>query len=278
MLPGILEDLAEALLALAVVLRYHLGPRDGDEMGAALACDRFCYQGLTRPRRAVEEDALRGLDAELVEYLRVAHGKLDRLADTLQLALQAADVLVADPLDALKPGGGFLGELDLRVLGDDHGVLRLDHHGLERDELGLHEREPRLDRHGVVLHDGKVDQLIDDTAVVDGELFREILGRREHHSFRLDLLIQRLYLYTIPDTGAGVEPGKIIDSDLSLVPVVHHGTPDLGHGAAFTLDSDEVSGAEPKLQHGVRVKPCLACPLILRVRAIYFQVYLGHYL
>ena len=278
MLPGVLEDLAEPLFALAVVLRDHLGSRDRYEVGSALARDRLCDQGLSRPRRAVEEDALRRLDTELPEDLRVAHRKFDRLADTLQLALQAADILVADPLDALKPGGGFFGELDLRVLGDDHGVLRLDHHGLERDELGLHEREPRLDRHGIVLHDRKVNQLVDDAAVVDGELFWEIFGRREHHPFRLNLLVQRLYLYTVPDAGAGVEPGKIIDPDLPLVPVVHHGTPDLGHGATLSFDSDKISGAEPELQHGVGVEPCLARPLILRISAIYLQVYLGHYL
>ncbi len=206
------------------------------------------------------------------------HGQFDRLADTLQFALEAADVLVADPFHALKPGRRLLGELDLRVLGDDHGVLRLDHHGFERDELGLHEREPRLDRHGVVFDDRKVDQLVDNAAVVDGELFREVFGRREHDPFCLGFLIERLYLYPVPYARTGIEPGKIIDPDLTLVPVVNHGTPDLGHGAALSFDCNEVSRVEPELQHGIGVKPCLACPLILRISAIYLQVYLGHYL
>ncbi len=277
-LPCVLKDLTEPLLALTVVLRDHLRPCYGDEMRSALACDRLCDQGLSGPRRTVEEDTLRRLDTELPKDLRVAHGQFDRLADTLQLAFQAADVLVADPLYALKPGRRLLGELDLRVLGDDHGGLRLDHHGFERDQLGLHEREPCLDRHGVVFDDRKVDQFVDDAAVVDGELLGEVLGRREHDPFRLVLRIQRFYLHPIPDAGTGVEPGEVIDPDLTLVPVVHHGTPDLGHGPTLPFDSDEVSGVEPKLQHGIRVKPCLARPLILRISAIYLQVYLGHYL
>ena len=277
-LPGLLEDLAEPLLALAVVLRYHLRPCNRDEVCPALACDRLCDQGLSRPGGAVEENALRRLDPEFSEDLRVAHGEFDRLADPLELAFEAADILVTDPLDPLKPGCRLLGELDLGVPGDDHRVLRLDHHGLERDELGLHEREPSLDRHGIVLHDREVDQFVDGVAEVDGELFREVLRRREHHPFRLDLLVQRPYLYPVPDAGTGVEPGKIIDPDLTLVPVVHHGTPDLGHGRALAFDKDEIPRAEPELQHGIRVKPCLARALILRISAIHFQVYLGHYL
>ena len=84
-LAGLLEDLAEPLFALAVIFRDYFGPGNRNKMGTALACYRFCDQGLSRPRRTVEQDTLGGLDTQFLEEFRVAQGKFDGLAEPLEL-------------------------------------------------------------------------------------------------------------------------------------------------------------------------------------------------
>ena len=74
----------------------------------------------------------------------------------------------------------------------------------------------------------------------------------------------------------GVEPGKIIDLTLPWCQSFTMARQTLATVGRF-FDKDGIPRAEPELQHGIRVKPCLAA-LILRISAIHFQVYLGHYL
>ncbi len=52
---------------------------------------------------------LSGLDAELLEQLRVAHRQLDHLTNLIEFVVESADVLVGDVRDAF--GGGPLAEL-----------------------------------------------------------------------------------------------------------------------------------------------------------------------
>ena len=92
-LPGLLEDLPEALLALTVIFRDHFGPGNGDEVRPALACHGLCDQGLPGTGRAVEEDPLGRLDPQLLEEFRVAERELDRLAEALELVLEPPDIL-----------------------------------------------------------------------------------------------------------------------------------------------------------------------------------------
>ena len=107
----LLEDLAQALLGLAVVLAHDLRAADVGEVGRGLVGQRLRDQRLAGAGRAVEQHALRRLDAEAVEQLRVAQRQLDHLADALHLLAQPADVLVGD-------AGGFAAGLG--------GALALD--------------------------------------------------------------------------------------------------------------------------------------------------------
>ncbi len=59
---GVLEDLAQLLFGLAVVLRDDLRPRDGEEGRGGFVGDGLREEGLPGPRRAVEEDTLWGFD------------------------------------------------------------------------------------------------------------------------------------------------------------------------------------------------------------------------
>src|SRR4029078_13372791 len=74
--------------------------------------------------RPVEQDALWRLELVLVEQLRVEERQLDRIADQVDLALENADVLVADVRDLLE-----------------HELLDL----FARQQLGDHDR-PRIEQ------------------------------------------------------------------------------------------------------------------------------------
>ena len=116
-----LEDLAEPRLGLAVELAHDLRSADWDEVRVALGRDRLGQQGLAGAGRAVEQHSLRRLDAELLEYLRVAERELNHLPDFLDLVLQAADVLVGDLGDSAE-GLSLFGDHEDRPLGDQGGL------------------------------------------------------------------------------------------------------------------------------------------------------------
>jgi len=78
-----------AARALAHLVRERLGHGLRDERLAAA-------------RRPVEEHALRRLELMLLEQLRVQERQLDRVPDRLDLALEAADVLVGHVGDLLE--------------------------------------------------------------------------------------------------------------------------------------------------------------------------------
>ena len=90
------EDTAQVRLALAVELVDDLRAADAEEVRAALAGDGAGDQRLAGAGRAVEQDALGRLDAEPVEEFGVLEWQLDQLAHVLQLASEAADVLIGD--------------------------------------------------------------------------------------------------------------------------------------------------------------------------------------
>jgi len=68
-----------------------LGNLFGERVG-----HRLGDESLPATRWAVEQDSLRGVEVVFAEELRVQVGKLDRVADLLELFRQAPDVLVAD--------------------------------------------------------------------------------------------------------------------------------------------------------------------------------------
>ena len=120
---GLLEDVSEVLLALSVEFGHDLGARDRMEVRVRLRGDGLREQGLPGPRRAMEEDALRRLDAEPLEQLRMAQREFDHLADLPDLGAEPADVLVVDLRD-LRPFlfRRLLRDLDFRARFDEDGV------------------------------------------------------------------------------------------------------------------------------------------------------------
>ena len=106
-------------------------------------------EGLPRAGRAVEENALRRGDADLLKELRLCQGELDGFPDLLDLRFKAANVLVG-----LVRGLHQFHAVDLRVVArrehvhDCEGLLveRTAHTRFEEigvDELGRTDQEPR---------------------------------------------------------------------------------------------------------------------------------------
>jgi hypothetical protein len=60
-------------------------------------CDGVCEHGFTGPGGAVEENAARGLDAQVRVDLGVPQRVLDQLPHVLQAVLDAPQVAVPDP-------------------------------------------------------------------------------------------------------------------------------------------------------------------------------------
>ncbi|BAT05417.1 Os08g0413050, partial [Oryza sativa Japonica Group] len=129
------EHGAQVGLALAGHPGHDLRPVDDDEVGAGLGGDGARKQRLAGAGGPVEEDALGRAHAERLEQLGVAQGQLDELPDLRQLLADAADVVVArpvEPLLVLALHRVALVAEDLRVARHDHGlVVRLRVHHLE---------------------------------------------------------------------------------------------------------------------------------------------------
>ena len=200
---GILEDLPELPLALPVILAHDLGAREGDEVGIHLVCHRLCDQGLSGPRRAVEEHALRRLDPEPFEELGMPERELDHLPDHLELAGEAPDILVMDIRDLLllpllARVRGLL-QLDRGLLGDHRNAFRGDLGDHERDRVSYHLHPDRLP-----LHDRTAPE--DPGEVLFAPDQADRLGRLDHH------LLCHPYL-DLPDPHPLVHPGAGIGTD-----------------------------------------------------------------
>ena len=80
------------------------------EVRRRLVGHRAGDQRLAGAGRAVEQHALRRVDAQPLEELRVAQRQLDHLADAVELVRQPADVLVGD--GGATVGGAIPGDAD----------------------------------------------------------------------------------------------------------------------------------------------------------------------
>ena len=117
--------------------REHLDERSrrlGEELRAGLVRDRLGQQRLAGAGRAVQQDALRDLRAELLEALRVAQ----EVDDLLQLGLRLVGAGNLVPLD--RAVGVRLDLLRLRPRHQLHHPPEEEH-----DQCHEHDREPRQD-------------------------------------------------------------------------------------------------------------------------------------
>ena len=135
---GLVENLAELLLALPVVLRDNLRAVDRSEVGFGFVGDRLGDQGLAGPGWAMEQYAPRRVDSETPEQDGVLQREFNHLTNLLQLLPNAADVLVGDGLDL--PGFflvyGILLDDDLSVRQDLDDAFRIGRDDCEREGLG----------------------------------------------------------------------------------------------------------------------------------------------
>src|SRR3954447_503717 len=141
------EDLADLALGLADVLVEQLGALHVEEVAARVVApaavgdllgerlrDRLGDQRLAAAGRSVEQDALGRLELVLVEELGVQERQLDGIADQIDLAFEAADVLIAHIGDLLEDE---LLDLFAREQLGDHDGARVEQGGVTGAKAGV---------------------------------------------------------------------------------------------------------------------------------------------
>src|SRR6059036_3535745 len=228
---GLLELLAEALLALSVVLRHDLRALDRIEICAGFVGHRLCDERLAGAGRPVQEDPLRRIDPEALEQLRVLQGELDHLADLHQLLLESADVLVRDRgREDLALADGLLFHLDDRVVLDLDDALRrrTDDHERQRtahecdpgddDDVALVERAFQQAPLHEVLNPLAERNLV---ALTDDRRDRDALRGEDLGLADLDF---------VPEAHADVSADESVDADDALAFVLLHDPEELRRG------------------------------------------------
>jgi hypothetical protein len=115
-LRSLLEQFAQALLALAIGRAHDLRAGDVEEIGVALVRDRARQPCLAGAGRTVKQDAARRIDAEPLENLGIAQRQLDQLAELVDRGAHAAEIVIGDVGAArLLRLGIFGAQLDLAI-------------------------------------------------------------------------------------------------------------------------------------------------------------------
>mmetsp|Transcript_107483 Transcript_107483/g.229489 ORF Transcript_107483/g.229489 Transcript_107483/m.229489 type:complete len:389 (-) Transcript_107483:2-1168(-) len=91
---GELKELTHHARSLTDIALHQLGANDADEASVGTVCDRPRRQGLSSAWRAIQQHALRWVNAQRYEALRLKERHLDDLAQALELLLGAANVVV----------------------------------------------------------------------------------------------------------------------------------------------------------------------------------------
>jgi hypothetical protein len=125
------EHTAQSLFRRTVAAVDDLRAVDGEEGRPAFGGDGAGDHGLAGTGRADQENALRRIYAETFEGFRMAHRKLDHLADSRHHPRETAEVVVADRC-RIGPAGRTTAGLDLRLRVDDDRPWR----GLRRGHTG----------------------------------------------------------------------------------------------------------------------------------------------
>ncbi len=240
------EDVPQVLLALAVVLGHDLRAGDGEEGSGGLAGDGLRQEGLPRPGRAVEQDALGRFHAQTVKDLRVAKGELDHLPDLLHLLVEAADVLVGYPGELQLFRRGALADLDacpvlhedrVRRWRDPHNrKLQLAPHDVDLHHIPPRERPPFQELQQV------------QPSARDSQGLR---GRQGDLLRRLGIDARHAHLLIQAHTGVASEvPVHPNDAPILILRVA---VPADGHRPVLALDGEDVAGGELQGLHDRRV-------------------------
>mmetsp|Transcript_36710 Transcript_36710/g.74084 ORF Transcript_36710/g.74084 Transcript_36710/m.74084 type:complete len:210 (-) Transcript_36710:500-1129(-) len=199
-------------LRLAGLAAHHLGPVHQEEERPALARQRLPNHGLAAPRRAVEQHAARGVDADALEELRVLQRQLHQLTELPELFRQPPDVVEPDLIRQRR----VLLPLQRFTLGVDDclwrhhpelGLLVVDLHDLEVDRhflLVVGDREDLASvQRAVVLEEIGLQKHLENVAV---ESCDAVLERHDVDTFcvaniwklrDLDAVLAELYLYRL---------------------------------------------------------------------------------
>ena len=234
---GLLEDLAQMGLALAVKLVDDLRAAHRKEVGLGLMGDGARDQRLAASRRTVQQHALGGVDAQPLEDLRIAQRQLDHLADALQLRLQPADVLV---------GGGARGHfLGLLRIADHQLGGGIDQHrplggGAHHAKVGPAAAEQRSADPVPFLHRQAVEQAAD---IVQVAIRRPDVGRGQHHALR-GPATGLAHLHDLVQPRSGVLADQSVDLDARLSAQFLVGRHGLADGRALAGDLHHVADGD----------------------------------
>ncbi len=245
---GFLEDVAELLLRLAVVLGHDLRAADVDEVSVRLAGHGFGDHGLAGAGRAEEHDALGRLDAQLLEDLRVPQRQLDHLPDQPDLSLQAADVLVGYVRGLLDLArlGRLLADGDLGPHVGYDRACRPGRRHHERHRTAQHLHPDRLS-----LGNGPAFQQLQEVVFASRDAHR--LGGGERDALgRLRLYL--LYLDAVVDAHPRVGSYVAIDENEAFAFLAGIARPDDGgRSGSLALDLDDVAADHAQVPHRLHV-------------------------
>ena len=218
---------------------------DRIEVGARLVRDGLRNEGLARPRRAIQEHALRRIDAEPLEQFRVLQRELDHLADFHQLLFQPANVLVRHGgREDLAFADRLFLHFDDRIVLDLHDAFRRGADDHERQGTA-HERDPRHDD-DIALVQGPLEQaalheVLD--SLTEGDLVTLADDRRDRDPFRgKDLGLPDLDL--VPEAHANISTDEPVDPDDALALVLLHDSEELRGSRLLSDDLDDLSDVD----------------------------------
>ena len=139
------NNLAQALLALAIGRAHDFGAGDVEEARLALVGDGARQPRLAGSGRSVEQHALGRIDAQPLENLGMAQRQLDHLAQRVDGVLHSAEIVIGDVGAALAVLLGIFGkQLDLGLGVDVDDALG---HRADDRQPHLLEREGRRAQH-----------------------------------------------------------------------------------------------------------------------------------